>query len=294
MDEIRSYYAEPGPFTALGPHAAKARVLPADLQRLSALVQGLLVHPHMGALYGLDPAMLHHEDTEIRSAHALVDRLLERDPSPLDVSRAPERRFVGNCRHHSLLLCALLRARGAPARARCGFASYFEPGRFVDHWVCEVWDTEQGSWRLVDAQLDVRQRDLFKIKFDPQDVPREAFLVAGDAWLRCREGRANPMRFGILDMWGSWFVRGNLVRDVASLSKRELLPWDVWGMMAGPDAVETADDLALLDRAAELSRAGDEAHVELRKLHDEHAGFRVPRRVFSAVQQTEVDLGPEF
>ena len=35
----------------------------------------------------------------------------------------PERRFVGNCRHFTVLLCAFLRARGVPARARCGFGA---------------------------------------------------------------------------------------------------------------------------------------------------------------------------
>jgi len=158
------------------------------------------------------------------------------------------------------LLCALLRERGTPARARCGFGAYFEPGRFVDHWVCEVWDAERDSWRLVDAQLDAR----------------------------------TPLASGFATCGDSGSCAANLARDVASLSKRELLPWDVWGMMAGPEAVETADELALLDCAAELTRSGDAAYAELRKLHDEPPGFRVPRNIFSAVQQTPVDLGADF
>ena len=82
---------------------------------------------------------------------------------------------------------------------------------------------------LVDAQLDARQRELFKIAFDPLDVPRDQFLVAGDAWQRCRAGKADPTAFGILDMYGLWFIAGNVIRDVAALNDHEMLPWDVLG-----------------------------------------------------------------
>ena len=36
-------------------------------------------------------------------------------------------------------------------------------------------------------------------------------------------------------MYGYWFIAGNLVRDLAALNKVELLPWDDWGAMVGPD-----------------------------------------------------------
>ncbi len=92
-------------------------------------------------------------------------------------------------------------------------------------------------------------------------MPRTQFLVAGDAWQRCRSGRADPQRFGILDLRGLWFVRGNLVRDLAALAKRELLPWDGWGIMATREDGDAAE-MALLDRVAELTQAGDERHDE--------------------------------
>ena len=130
----------------------------------------------------------------------------------------------------------MLRAQGVAARARCGFGAYFEKGKFVDHWVTEYWNEAQKRWVLVDAQLDARQRELFKVTFDPLDVPRDQFLVAGDAWRLCRAARPIPMQFGILDMHGLWFVAGNLIRDVAALNNHEMLPWDVWGAMARSDA----------------------------------------------------------
>ena len=291
MNETLACYASPGPLTQLGVHAAWARSLSDDLRGLCAIVQGLLVHPHLASLYGLDPKALAADDLETRPADAILDRVLARDPAPLDRPRPAERRFVGNCRHHSVLLAAILRARGVPARTRCGFGRYFARDRFVDHWVCEIWEAERDAWRLVDAQIDAKQREFFQLAFDPSDVPRADFLVAGEAWQRCRTGSADPDHFGILDMAGLWFVRGNLVRDVAALARRELLPWDGWGMMSGPGVPHTADDLVLLDRAAALTLAGDAAHVARLELYDTHSAFRVPRSVFSFERGTAADLG---
>ena len=100
---------------------------------------------------------------------------------------------------------------------------------FIDHWVTEYWNESAQRWVLVDAQLDQRQRELFGIAFDPLDVPRDQFLVAGDAWQLCRGGKADPGAFGILDMHGLWFIAGNVIRDVAALNNHEMLPWDVLG-----------------------------------------------------------------
>jgi len=280
MNAVRSYYATPGPLSDLGAHAARVKGLPADLAELCAVVQGLVVHPFLAHLYGLAPGAVRHAELELRPVAAMLDRALALDPRSFAEPRAPEKRVVGNCRHFTLLLCSLLRAHGVPARARCGFASWFDPTSFVDHWVCEVWDEARGAWRLVDAQLDARQREAFRLTFDPLDVPRTAFLVAGEAWQRCRGGNADPQAFGIMDLRGLWFVRGNVVRDLAAFAKRELLPWDGWGLMKDQHESDAAE-LALLDRVAELTLAGDGRHDERLKLQASEPGLRVPTRVVS-------------
>jgi hypothetical protein len=116
------WYAKPGPFTR-PPAALRARAeLPAALPELCAAVQGSLVHPFMGEMYGLDPGKLPLADLQLRSAAQIARQVCAHDPRPFGVPREPARRFCGNCRHHTVLLCALLRQRGVPARARCGFA----------------------------------------------------------------------------------------------------------------------------------------------------------------------------
>jgi hypothetical protein len=190
---------------------------------------------------------------------------------------------VGNCRHFTVLTVAMLRAKGVPARARCGFGAYFNQGRFEDHWVCEYWNAGEARWILVDAQIDALQQAKLKPDFDVLDVPRNRFLIAGDAFAQCRAGETDPSSFGIFDMRGLWFITGNLLRDVAALNNMEMLPWDGWGMMPGPQGKLRDDQLALLDRLAAITQAPDASFAELRRLYEGEEGVRVPATVFNWV-----------
>jgi Transglutaminase-like superfamily len=291
-EERLHYYATPGPFTELSRHAERLRDLPRRVPELCAVVQGLVLHPHHAFRYGVAVPDDRQPELQIRKAGEMIDRIVALDGSDLAKARPPERRVVGNCRHFTTLLCALLRHQDVPARGRCGFGAYFEPGRFVDHWVAERWDAGEERFVLCDAQLDDVQREGMKLALDPQDVTRDEFLVAGDAWQRCRRGEADPKRFGIFDMWGRWFVLGNVVRDIASLAKRELLPWDGWGMMTTDDAKLGPADLAFVDRVAAVETAADPTLAEILPLAEGDPRLRVPRVVMAFVPKPhEIDLG---
>ncbi|HZQ37871.1 MAG TPA: transglutaminase-like domain-containing protein [Dehalococcoidia bacterium] len=280
---LLDFYTRTAAMTEPGGHAAAFAALPRDLAGLCRVGQGLYIHEHIAARYGVVLADDRRVEVHLRRTSARLDCLVARDDRPLMEARPPAERLTANCRHYSVLLAATLRAQGVPTRARCGFGSYFEPGRFVDHWVCEVWDAEPGRWRLVDAQLDGLQRDLFGTDFDVLDVPRDRFVIAGDGWARCRAGEADPERFGILDMAGLWFIAGNLVRDVAALNNIELLPWDVWGAMPRPGEPISDEQLTLFDHLAALTHDPDTAFAELRAMYESDARLRVPPVVFNAV-----------
>jgi hypothetical protein len=117
------------------------------------------------------------------------------------------------------------------------------------------------------------------------DVPRDRFLIAADAWMLCREGNADPNAFGIFkgDLRGLWFIARNLVHDVASLNKMELLRWDDWGAMPNPVQTLTNDQLAFFDRLAALTEIPDVTFEKLRTLYDRDEGVHVPNVVFNAV-----------
>jgi hypothetical protein len=267
------FYRSPGPMTGLGPHARLVEALPAGIAALRDAVQGLVLHVFWAERYGVTLTEERKTELNLRRVDRQLSRLLELDPAPLARARPLERRLVGNCRDFSTILAALLRAKGIPARARCGFGTYFLPGRYEDHWVCECWDDRSRRWRLVDAQLDAFQRERLKIDFDPLDVPRDRFVAGGAAWRMCRTGAVEPARFGIHDMHGLWFVRGDLVRDFLALNKVEILPWDHgWGHLAGEE--EAA--YPLMDRIARLTTTPDESFDEIRALYASDPGFAPP------------------
>lgn len=278
----RAAYAAPAAMTALPDGFAEE--LPRDVAGLFRVVQGLMMHRFWGGAYGETITEARSAEAQMRSSRDIVARAHAIDPSPIATARPPSKRVIGVCRHFSVLAAALLRRQGVPARARCGFGLYFD-GNPVDHWVVEYWDAAAGAWRLGDAQMDAVQRSALKLPFDPLDVPRDQFLVGGEAWRRCRAGEADPTSFGIMDLRGLWFVAGNLVRDIAALNNMEMLPWDVWGgAMFGPEDSPSAEALSRLDAGAPLSLAPDHHVEQLRALYLD-PDWRVPERVLNVQTQ---------
>ncbi len=198
----RDFYRTPIEMTALGRHADLLSGLPRDPKALAAIVQGVMMHEHIAPAYGVTLKPEQHGEAHLRSVGGTLDRIAARSPQAPLAARPPGERTVGVCRHFTLLHVAMLRAKGVPARARCGFDAYFEPGKYYDHWVTEYWNDGQNRWVLIDSQIDARQREMFTVALDLMDVPREQFLVAGDAWQLCRAGKADAQDFGILDMHG--------------------------------------------------------------------------------------------
>lgn len=284
------YYASHGLVTMPGGHARLFEDLPSDIPALCRIVQGLLLHIHWAERYGEKLSEERRDEQQLRFVPKMLARIVELNGSSLTQERPLAKRLVGTCRDFSTLLCAILRHGGLPARARCGFATYFTPGTYEDHWICEYWNGER--WVMVDAQLDEFQRKALGIDFDPVDVPSTRFLKAGEAWLLCRRGEADPAHFGILDMRGMWFIRGNLVRDFASLNKMELLPWDMWGLIEKEDRGVSNEDMKLLDDVAQLTLGSNDAFSGIRSLYDKEPRLHVPGviRSFMREEIREIDL----
>lgn len=271
---------------ATDPDAAWTRLgeLAGEPAELAEMVRGLFLHRLDCAGHGLDLTPERLEQGETRYAGDMIALLVAADDAHLSETRKPEHRFVGTCRDFCLLFTAALRHGGVPARMRCGFATYLEEGFHGDHWVTEYWRPGKG-WALADPEFATGD----EYDFDMMDVPRDRFLVAGDAWRACRAGDADPMGFGVRlptgDLLGETMVRGNLVRDLAALNKVEALPWDVWGHAAV--GFEPDDEvLALLDRAADLSSAGGSFEA-IRELYEETPGFRVSAPIVSYAHDGE-------
>jgi hypothetical protein len=291
--ELLEYYSRPGIMTSAGRYAATLTGLPHDIGDLAGVVQGLAIHEYAAAdFYGFEIPENRKGESHIRSVERMLERILELDNRPLTAPRPPEKRLVGVCHHFMMLLLAMLRAQEVPVRGRRGFGTYFNPGYFEDHVVCEYWSASDARWVLVDPQFDDVWRARLKIEHDVLDVPRNRFLIAGDAWGRCRSGEADPSKFGIFkgNLRGLWFLADNLVHDLATLNKMEMLQWDMWGAMPRPEEPLDEQRLAYFDRLATLIREPDASFTELRRRFDEDDGLSVPPTVYNAVLNRMEDI----
>ena len=254
----RIAYDEPGPLTAIAADLLPSVVgLPVDAVDLCRAAQRLVILPDFATAAGM--AGERQAEKSIRGITELLQQLLHLDPSPLEAKRSATHRVVGTCRHFALMSTAFLRHRGFAARARCGFATYFQPGQYLDHWVTEYWHPRDERWVRIDSEI-------LGLPFveAPHDLSVGEFLTGGEAWELCRGG-ADPRLFGVHGVdyaWGIAEVRGNAIRDLAALNKIEMLPWDEWGRMTASYQGETGEDFDnLIDTVAAVCGSDDEVAV---------------------------------
>jgi len=284
-----SYYSRQGQISDPKEEAGCLDEIPEDISKLCDLVQGLVIHAFWVERYGVKVPGARYRELQLRGVAEKLKRIRALEDTPILHHRPPEKRLLGNCRDFSLLLCSMLRHQGVPARARCGFATYFLPNHFEDHWVCEYW-RKPGRWVMVDAQLDPLQRGRLGIDFDTLDVPADRFIVGGKAWQMYRSGKWDPEAFGISNLHGAWFIRGNLVRDLASLNKIELLPWDAWGLIDKKEETISNADLSLLDKSAALSQGDNDRFADVRDLYLGSDLLRVPPVISSYRKSSRVKV----
>ena len=274
--DILDYYSQPGIMTEPGEYYHMLADMPADVSELCKIVQGVILHIFWSEAYGVSLSDDRKKEVNLRKVDDMLSRINELDERPISAARRPEMRVVGNCRDYALLLCALLRHKGIPSRARCGFATYFTRDKYEDHWICEYWNEKERRWVRVDAQLDSLQVAYLKIDFNPDDLPAGKFLNGGETWQLCRRGELDPNLCGIFDMKGLWFVQGDLVRDFMALNKLEVLPWDCNDLMGAPDVEVSPRDYQLLDKIAELITSGDSGFDEIRSVYENNERLRMP------------------
>jgi hypothetical protein len=255
-----SFYQEQSPTTSPGKHADLYRNLPHDPAGLVKVVQGLIMHGGLGWLYKHQPTENQFAGfTKARTAEAILDNILRLDPSPLTIARPIEKRAVGNCRTFSVLMISMLRNQGVPARMRVGYATYtWGPPKLENHFVVEYFNGQR--WVLLDAQMDQVQRDFHKLDFDTLDMPRDKFILAGQAWQDLQTGAVKPEQIGIggpkgWEPQGYQFVQIDLLADCWALDKVELFTGESNDLAKTPHDRLNAEQLKLFDALAHYSTA---------------------------------------
>ena len=270
------FYTQQGQVSDPGELAHQFDALPDDLPVIIAAIQGIMLHLHWATRYGITLNRVREEEANLRTVRDRLAKVFELQDAPLTEPRPLSKKTVGTCRDFTLLLTSILRQRGIPARARAGFGTYFTPGRFEDHWACEYWQADESRWVMVDPQLDALQCEALSIDFDPLDMPRTKFVTGGQAWARCRAKLVDPNRFGIFNMRGLDFVKGDLIRDFLALNKIEILPWDNFKLIAKSFRDMNAEEKALMDRLATISSGEDRDFVLLNAAFITHQDRLLP------------------
>lgn len=276
------YYLRPGPMTDLKPCSADVlEGLPDAPAELMKIVRWCVVSDlALTQLHKL-PVPEGRNDPQIRPAAAMIARILELDASPLIEHRPPLKRFLGNCRHFATLSCALFRHKGIPARVRAGFAGYFAPNTWSDHWIIEYWRSSDERWVRVDPQYSDKFLQQLHPNETSESLAQSMYWSGGETWLRCRRGDLDPDRCNMGGVnWGIGEVRGSVLLDLAALNKDEVLPWDSWGRMEAAYKGETDaayDDF--LDSVSETTSRDD--LTAIRELYDGEDDLRVPASLLS-------------
>lgn len=306
------YYSKQGQLSGLGKHTQAAKELSSDICCLTEVVQGIILHDMWIDRYKVKPKPSQWCRVLSPSMEDLLDTVVGVNNTEPFERREPGERVIACCREFSTMLCGVLRAKGIPARARCGFAPYLaKEGYYEDHWMCEAWDEDR--WQRIDPQIDSFQLRTIKsyakdhtelgehyrsmlLELDPLNLKPGDFLTAGEVWIKCRSGEMDFNRFGIdVDLsrykikstpFGEWFVRGNLLRDFLALNKIEVLPfveglekkktyWDDWAIMK-PEYVATKEDEVLLDLIAKMTLDPDNNLESIQKLYTSNIHFHPP------------------
>jgi hypothetical protein len=290
------FYASQSRVTEPGRFAGRVAEVTGTLPAMTAAARELVFHYRADGDYaenGIEAGRIAEIDT--RYAQDMLARICELADLPLGQAREPSQRLVGCCRDFTVLFLAIARGHGVPARARVGFATYVEPGWYIDHVVAELWDPAERRWRLVDPELSDDFTDRADgARLDPQNLPPSRFLTGAQAWQACRAGTVDAERFVVdpgLDLppTRGWpYVLHNLVHDLAALAKHEMILWDNWGL-TDTGREPTAEELALLDAVAAATCSSDVPVDQIQALYQQE-GLRVPAVVTSYSPASEIPL----
>ena len=179
-------------------------------------------------------------------------------------------------RSASLARAAISLSWPPPSCARATFRREADAGSRPTSSRPRRWTTgssSTGPARNDDGSASTRSTSIGKRPVVPEPttcVPASSSR-AGEAWQLLRSGQEDPADFGVFgtENWGAGEVRGNAMRDLASLVRKvEMLPWDVWGPMEDSYDGKTGDDFDLLiDQLAVACHSHDEP--ELERIYDQ-------------------------
>jgi hypothetical protein len=263
------FYRQYGFYTNPGEYEPMYANLPDSLTEICKLIKSQLIHPitDLPKYRDLIPQNRSYEDLKYPTVRTILAGLKTYNPDGLIIDRKPADRLVVSCRYHAILLASILKHRGIPARVRYGFALYLYPEYHIYHVVCEVWNSNEKRWMLIDP-------DLQTIYLSPQQ-----FEFAGDAWTKNQQGKLDPMTYGVPNWWGSHPILDVLCHDFASVLGNEHSYFN-----RPPISADTTmnvknmptDQIEVMNRISTLMTNVDANFDELQKIYTENKQLQFP------------------
>jgi hypothetical protein len=290
-DSLHTLWSDPGDLQA------RLRELPSVPAAIPDALENFLIHHAIARHMRIGVPEAAEPDRNLRTLHRILDVLVGRDSRPLSIHRDISNYFYGTCHDFALLATGRLREAGVPARLRVGYAGYFNPGKWEDHWVCEYRIDDR--WALLDGQLGPIARDGFKIAFPVEDMSATEWRSAASIWRAIRAGTVDEKICGVsfVGIQGRWFVASAVLRDAAALAGIECLPWDYWGI--GRNFLKTfavtEDEARQIDELAEALDPAPATREDAMAVLDRFSWARPTETVSSVIVTTpvEVPIRPE-
>lgn len=205
-DEIRQHYLGTSTYTYAGPYLEYFKSLPDDISELGNLICSQVIHRvtlaegntnanetlRYGDMNMFPWYRMRCEDDIFLTAIAMTAELFRMDRRGFILDRKVEDKIVVTCRYVSVLMTAILKAKGVPARSRSGFATYFDDSFSYDHWINQYWDEDLECWVNIDADGFFDRKVL---GFDQYNIPFFKFDWAASTWLGIRDGSLDRNQF---------------------------------------------------------------------------------------------------
>ena len=275
FEDIYHFYSKQSEITDPGNYAYLYEDLPEDPIALAKVVQGICIHEAFFSSRGIKPSGK-QKGYENHRVEELLRKIHQLNQKPLTKERSSDEKLAVICSNYAALYCSMLRFKGIPCRVRSGYSSYFFPGKYDNHYVCEYWNAAEERWIMTDPQLDSFHMAYFKIDFDPFDIPEDKFINGGQAWFMVRQDGYDPDLFG-LGGGGGWeggmeFLRPGVFSDFITLNKFEVQPWDIHPVWDKPGTLP----LSFIDGVARSTL--DDIYFEDRiLLYESHEVLKLPR-----------------
>ena len=206
-ENILKHYLTSSVYTYAGNYEDYFKSLPNNIWELGNLICSQIIHritlkegntnANKDLLYGdmtkFPWYRMRCEDDVLMTAVSMTAELFRLDNKGFTLDREVYNKIVVTCRYVSVLMSAILKAKGIPCRSRSGFAPYLKKGFSFDHWINQYWDKKQSKWVTFDA--DFFNDKYIALEFDQYDIPTEKFDWAADTWLKIRENKVDSSKF---------------------------------------------------------------------------------------------------